>query len=117
MAISHGNKVLGELSRVALNCPSCDSRLAVGRPLERADGARLSHYQCSTCLHYCLALIMRTQVGLSSIVMVTDLAYEDVMRLHNAQPITSDEVIALHQLMNRKDAKLFLAARVKKRID
>jgi len=83
--------------------------------LEGRDEAQLSHFQCEECLHYCLALVFQSQLGVSQVVMVTDLNFEDVVRLRDSAPITPDDVLNLHQMLNHKNSALLFAMKQKKK--
>ena len=100
---------------VEIGCPSCGTHLENGKMLEGREEAQLSHYQCQECLHYCLALVFQSQVGVSSVVTITDLNFEDVVRLRGSDVITPDDVLNLHQMLNHKNAALLLAMRRKKK--
>ena len=102
-----------ELLKVIMHCPSCNEMLRRGKLVEGKDTACLTHFQCGSCLHFCLSLVFRTQVGISTVVLVTDLSFEDVVRMRNKDYVTSDEVINLHELLNRNDAALMLVVEKK----
>ncbi len=98
------------LETVAVHCPSCSMSLGKGKVLQGKGGAQLTHYTCKECAHYCISLVFRTQVGLSSVVLVTDLSYEDVGKMKDNESISSDEVLGLHQLLKNDHAALVLVA-------
>lgn len=114
--MSTTNNESHSIIRVEIGCPSCGTRLHNGKMLEGQDEAQLSHYQCEECLHYCLALVFQTQVGISSVVMITDLNFEDVVRLRGGDPITPDDVLDLHEMLQHKQSALLLAMRRKKQM-
>lgn len=98
------------LEAVAVHCPSCSLTLGKGKILQGKGGAQLSHYTCKECAHHCISLIFRTQLGLSSVVLVTDLSFEDVRKMKDNDVISSDEVLGLHQLLKNDHAALVLVA-------
>lgn len=56
------------------------------------------HVRCRKCAHSVLALVLVNPVGASSIGILTDLSYEDVMRFKRQRVVTIDDVIATHTL-------------------
>lgn len=98
------------LEAVAVHCPSCSTALGKGKVLQGKGGAQLTHYTCKACMHHCVSLVFRTQVGLSSVVLVTDLSFDDVRKMKNNESISSDEVLGLHQLLKNDHAALVLVA-------
>ena len=86
-------------------CPLCEANLnpVKARIIESNDDLNLVHIQCHKCQGYILALMLKTQTGLSSIGLVTDLSFNDVFRFKDRQHIEADEVIEAHQALKRKD--------------
>lgn len=95
---------------VAVHCPSCSSVLGRGTVLQGKTGAQLTHYACSACHQYSVSLVFRTQVGLSTVALATDLSYEDIVRTKDADFVTADDVLGLHELLSQRNAALMLVA-------
>ncbi len=49
-----------------------------------------------------LALILETQGVVSSVGLVTDLEVGDVLRFRDREPITADECIAVHRMVEEE---------------
>jgi hypothetical protein len=85
--------------KIITTCPVCATRY---NPIEarvladKGDG-HLLYIKCSQCHAAVLAVVMASQVGVSSIGLVTDLSSEDIVKFLPAQPISSDDVISLYQ--------------------
>ncbi len=59
----------------------------------------LLHVQCRKCQHSILALVLVNQVGASSVGLLTDLSYEDVLRVKVGSHVSVDDVIAVHEML------------------
>lgn len=60
---------------------------------------RLVYVQCGKCRHALLALVLVNQVGASSVGLLTDLSYEDVLRLRENPKVSVNDVIDLHRIL------------------
>lgn len=56
------------------------------------------HIQCRKCQHSILALVLVNQVGASSVGLLTDLSYDDVVQTKGRSPVMVDDVIEAHGL-------------------
>lgn len=65
------------------------------------DNATLVHLTCHKCKSYFVAMVLVMGQGVSSVGMVTDLSYEDVRRLYRLGPLTTDEIIDAHELLQK----------------
>lgn len=95
---------------VAVHCPSCSTVLGRGQMLRGKTGAQLNHYTCEICHHHAVSLIFRTQVGLSTVVLATDMSHADILRTEDADVVTADDVLGLHELLSQRNAALMLVA-------
>jgi len=59
-------------------------------------GTRLLHVQCRKCQNSVLALVLVNNVGASSVGLLTDLSYEDVLRFRTNKQVTVNDVIEVH---------------------
>lgn len=91
--------------RLMSQCPLCRKQHATedARILSKKNGAHLVHITCPHCANAVLAVVVVTQLGLSSVGMVTDLGTEDVMRLKQNGPVTEDELLAFHGILKEKN--------------
>lgn len=95
--IQEGLKMMAE-------CPLCKQAYSEkeARVIEEKNSAHLVHITCPHCHHSILALIIVSQVGMSSVGMITDLGMDDARRLKNLGPITEDELLNFHSLLQKE---------------
>lgn len=58
------------------------------------------HVQCRKCQHSILAMVLMNHVGASSVGLLTDLSYDDVVRVKAGSWVSVDDVIEVHQLFD-----------------
>lgn len=87
-------------------CPLCESSYNPheAKVLGEKDDSHLLHIQCGRCLNAIIALVLISSVGVSSVGLVTDLSFDEVNRFKEAQPITTDDVIEVHDLLQNQSA-------------
>lgn len=101
MSTHLGSELWNEGLKLVSFCPVCETRY---NPMEaRLLGERgemhFLHVQCRKCQHSILALVLVNQVGASSVGLLTDLSYEDVLRVKMERSISVDDVIAVHEML------------------
>lgn len=91
----------GEGLKLISYCPLCNTQYnpLTAKILEEREDAHLVHIECRHCNSSIVALILTGGIGISSVGLVTDLTSEDVLRFKNAEDISSDDVLILHQLL------------------
>lgn len=101
--MSFSNFSLDNLKFVSY-CPLCNSAYnpLEAKILEERDDAHLVHVRCRNCQSAIVALIVSGGLGVSSIGLVTDLSAEDVVHFKNEEPITIDDVLALHEELKQR---------------
>ena len=79
-------------------CPVCETRYhpMQARVLAGQGEIQLLHVQCRKCQNSILALVHVNQAGASSVGLLTDLCYEDVVRFRTSPTVSIDDVIATH---------------------
>jgi hypothetical protein len=91
------------------HCPLCQAayedasvRLLgeVASTLSARGTSRMFHLTCNKCSHAILAIILESGHGVSSIGLVTDLEVQDAVRIHNAVPLSADDVLRAHHELN-----------------
>jgi hypothetical protein len=82
-------------------CPVCETRYnpMEARVLGEQGETHLLHVQCRKCQHSILALVLVNHVGASSVGLLTDLSYEDVVRLRSARRVSVNDVIDVHEAL------------------
>jgi hypothetical protein len=63
----------------------------------------LLHIRCRKCSNSILALVLVNNVGVSSVGLVTDLTFEDVLRFRGSQRISTDDVLRAHEWLSKRD--------------
>lgn len=87
-------------------CPLCETSYnpQEARVLGEKDDSHLLHIQCGNCSNAIIALVLISSVGVSSVGLVTDLSYDDVLRFKNAGAISTDDVIEVHNALQNEEA-------------
>lgn len=82
-------------------CPLCETSYnpREARVLGEKEDSHLLHIQCGRCSNAIIALVLISSVGVSSVGLVTDLAYDEVNRFKEAKPVSTDDVIEAHHLL------------------
>ncbi len=99
------NKIIQWLAYI-LRCPVCGQKYTAEQTkiidpgLEPMSGRSiLVHTDCDRCKSSVVFSIAIDGPEIFSIGMVTDLTSQDTTKFKNAQPITSDEVLATHEFL------------------
>lgn len=88
-------------SRLLAQCPLCQASYQEERIrfLGERGTTRLFHCTCQICGHAMLAIILENAGWVSSVGMVTDLEAKDAEHFQTTLPITADECIRAHQVL------------------
>jgi len=91
--------------KVVSRCPLCESPFdnLDTRILGEDNETRLLHIRCQKCSNALLALILVSQGGVSSVGLVTDLSYDDVLRFQKGGMVSTDDVIEMHRVVQEAD--------------
>lgn len=68
--------------------------------------SRTFHLTCKQCNHAVLAVILESSHGVSSVGLVTDLEAQDAVRVHDADPISADDVVRAHLELDMKSGEM-----------
>lgn len=100
------SQFLGEGLRFLQVCPSCETAYnpLEARILGEQNDSHLLHIQCRRCFNALLALVAVSAMGISSIGVMTDLTFDDVLKFKEAEPVTADEVLGTHVLLQNETA-------------
>ncbi len=84
-------------------CPFCNTKFSIdqARIISEKKDSFLIHAYCQKCRCSVLASLIANPMGISSIGLVTDLTYEDVLRFRKAKEINSDDVIYAYQHLSK----------------
>ena len=120
MSSKQGSEIWNEGLRLVSYCPVCETRYnpMQARMLGQDGETHLLHVQCRKCHNSILALVLVNQVGASSVGLLTDLTYDDVIRFRSQSPVSIDDVIETHTFLEERGWERFLRRRSarKKRI-
>ena len=94
--------------RIVSYCPLCEAEFnpMEARVLGEEGETHLVHVRCRSCLNAILALVLITKAGVSSVGLVTDLSYEDVIRFKTGAKVSVDDILEVHKLMEKGDFPL-----------
>lgn len=108
MPASQPANFMNEGVRFLSICPLCETNYnpLEARILGEQDTAHLVHIQCRKCLNALLALVMVNQMGISSVGLITDLTFDDVLKYKDEEVVNADDALAVHQMLEDDDAFL-----------
>lgn len=88
------------------SCPVCGSSFQ-GRQTEilnRREGLSQVYAQCSECKSSIVIFVLRNAIGfITTIGMLTDMTKKDILRFGKMEPLTSDDVLELHQMLEEEN--------------
>lgn len=86
------------------HCPVCGLRYEPleARVLEESQKSHLVYIKCRHCQSAILALLSASNLGISSIGLITDLSGDDVLKFKKAEAINCDDVIEVHELLGKE---------------
>ena len=87
--------------RIMRECPVCNTayRAEQVAVLEAAGHNHLVHLTCGACHNALLALVVVSALGMSSIGVMTDLTAEDADRFRLEPPVSEEDVLSFHQVL------------------
>ena len=91
-----------EALRAVNRCPICDNsyQQEKARLHYKGDSTILVHITCEYCQSNFAAMVFSFGQGLSSVGAITDLHFDDLVRLYESPAIGSDEAIEAYQFLN-----------------
>lgn len=100
MATQLGSELWNERLKLVSFCPVCETRYnpMEARLLSERGEMHFLHVRCRKCQHSILAIVLVNQVGASSVGLLTDLSYDDVVRVKAGSWVSVDDVIDVHRL-------------------
>ncbi|MFZ6035815.1 MAG: hypothetical protein ACOYUK_01615 [Patescibacteria group bacterium] len=99
----NGNDSRSERIRIDARCPVCQSPYDFNRidVIQEADGATLMYIKCGVCQSAAMSLIALGAQGLKVASTLTDLERHEVLRFQDNERVKSEDVLALHQLLEQ----------------
>ncbi len=91
--------------RVISMCPSCNARdnFVETHLVGKRGNSLLLHIKCKQCFCTVLAIASISNQGVASVGIRTDLSYDDVLRFREVNSVTTDDVLATHELVNMQN--------------
>lgn len=91
----HNPESWREAIKIISRCPICSQNYKTesAQLFAKNESASMVHITCEHCQSSFVAMLLMIGHGLSSVGMVTDMSYDDVVRLHRTAPLTTDEII------------------------
>ncbi|MBU1164954.1 hypothetical protein KKA15_05360 [Patescibacteria group bacterium] len=85
-------------------CPVCNAKYnpVEAKVLEEKEEAHLLHITCKKCQSNVVALILTSNLGISSMGIVTDLNSEDVLKFKSSKAVDADDVINIYKILQTK---------------
>ncbi|MBT5808485.1 hypothetical protein HOI18_04405 [Candidatus Uhrbacteria bacterium] len=98
MSSNQSSELWNEGLKLVSYCPVCETRYnpMEAKVLGENGETHLLHVQCRKCSHSILALVLVNQAGASSVGLLTDLSFDDVMLFRENQKVSIDDVIDIH---------------------
>lgn len=92
-------------------CPLCGAEYLPeeARIVSEKEGAFLIHTNCKKCGSSVVATLIANQMGVSSVGLVTDLTYEDVVKFKDGAEVSTDDLLALYQALESGDHSVVLS--------
>ena len=93
--------------KLLAHCPLCSSAYQTSaiQLLGERGTTRLFHCTCGRCGHAVLAVVLQNSGSVSSMGLVTDMEVQDAIRFQGRGPVTSDECIQFHQLLETQSQR------------
>ncbi|MFA5051643.1 MAG: hypothetical protein WC544_01105 [Patescibacteria group bacterium] len=94
-----------ERIKIEAKCPVCGSLYDFGKleVIQEEEGASLMYIKCSVCQSAALSLIALGSFGVKVASTLTDLEQEEVLQYQDAPAVRSEEVLELHEQMEKTD--------------
>lgn len=91
--------------RALTHCPWCELQFQDLRVylLAEQNTLQLFHFECAACRMNILAAVLLSGKVITSVGVISDLARLDAQRMIQSRPVQEDDVIQLHQLLQRPD--------------
>ena len=86
-------------------CPLCHDSFSPRQAavIGQVGSTHLLHVTCNRCTSSLVVLLLVSELGVSSVGVVTDLAETDVERFAAGLPVTMDDCLDLHALLHSGD--------------
>lgn len=91
------------LEKLLATCPHCaaEATQLESSVINQSEAAELVHVRCRSCQGSVVALLFSTGPIISSIGLITDLSREDAVRFQQADELSEDNLISLHEWLRQ----------------
>lgn len=91
--------------KILSHCPACNARYNPENVevVEEKSNGNLLHVQCRKCKSSVVAVIFSNNMGINSITLVTDLNSKDLVKFKDKKPVSTNDVLDLHALLNSRN--------------
>ena len=98
-------------------CPFCSAEydLDGAKVIGEEEDSTMVYVTCSDCESSIIAIVAMSGLGVVSLGLVTDMAEEDTKRLMKSQSITSDDLLGMYELLQKKTDSAFKQLTEKKK--
>lgn len=82
-------------------CPLCETHYnpREAQLIGERDNTHLLHITCKQCSNSIIALVLISPGGVSSVGLITDLSFEDVLKFQRAPEVLVDDVLDIHAVL------------------
>ena len=90
--------------QVLILCPICNKEYKPTniKSVTEAGDTLLAHSNCPRCQSSILSLLYKDMLGITMVGMVTDLSYNDAVRIKDQPPLDEDDILEAYQQINQK---------------
>jgi len=94
-----------QVNQFVSRCPLCNAvyRMEDASTVDSMDDASMMYVECARCKSAIVSVIAMSGMGMISFGMVTDMTRDDLERFRAATSMSSDELLEMIQLLQRRD--------------
>lgn len=91
--------------RLITYCPLCHTHFnpLEAKILDEKGDSHLLHMECRGCHSSIVVLVLASELGVSSVGLVTDLKSDEVIKFKNLMEISCDDVLSVYKELNQKE--------------
>lgn len=99
--------VFDESMHLVTRCPFCSAEydLDSAQVIGEENDATMVYITCSECESSIVAIVAMSGLGIVSLGLVTDMTIEDTKHFMGSKPVSSDEFLAVYELLEKHQRK------------